>query len=448
MNIILLSGGSGKRLWPLSNENRSKQFLRLLRSEIGEPESMVQRIYRQLCETEANPRIIVATVKTQVDSIISQLGRDVDIVLEPERRDTFPAIALAASYLVFEKGVKEDEPVVILPVDPYTETSYFALLHQMTNLVKDGTAEIALMGIRPTYSSTRYGYIVPGAPLSGNEASPCHVEHFVEKPSPEYAKALVAKGALWNGGVFAFKLEYILKILRQYIHFDSYHDVMQQYSRLPRVSFDYGVIEKEPSLAMLEFSGQWEDLGTWNALTEVMNEHVSGKVILADDCENTNVINELDIPIIVAGTHNLVVAASPDGILVSDKLKSSELKKYVDQIDQRPMFEERRWGEYKVLDYVRYSDGEGSLTKHMTVRGGEHISYQRHASRDEIWTIVDGTGELLVDGKIRHVRRGDVAFIPRGMKHAIRATEDLHIVEVQIGMELIETDIERFEWTW
>jgi len=224
--------------------------------------------------------------------------------------------------------------------------------------------------------------------------------------------------------------------------------MVKRYRELPKISFDYEIVEKENSIAMVQYSGTWKDLGTWNTLTEVMEENKLGKVILGETCENTHVINELDIPITVLGANNMVVAASPDGILVSDKGESSYLKPYVESIHQRPMFEERRWGEYKVLDYVAYSDGKSSLTKSLHIKAGKSISYQSHAIRDEIWTIVDGTGDLLIDGHVRNVRRGDVAYITKGQKHAIYATTDLRMIEVQIGVELIEEDIEHYDWKW
>lgn len=441
MNIILLSGGSGKRLWPLSNEIRSKQFLKLLKKSDGETESMVQRVYRQIKQADIDANIVVATGKTQEDSIRSQLGYAVDMVLEPERRDTFPAIALASLYLALEKKMQPDEVILVLPVDLYADLEYFATLVKMEQMVKDDVSNIVLMGIKPTYPTEKYGYIVPK--LDG-----VFVEHFQEKPPKEQAQKLINEGAMWNGGVFAFKLGYLMGIVKKHIELSSYKDGESQYNAFPKISFDYEVVENESSIAMIEYCGPWKDLGTWNTLTEVMDNTTVGKVILADTCENTHVINELDIPVVVLGAKNMAVVASPDGILVSDKEQSSYLKPYVDTIELRPMYEERRWGEYKVLDFVAYGDGTLSLTKHMCIRAGEKISYQTHKIRDEIWTIVDGTGNLLIDGHVRNVRRGDVAYIVKGQKHAIKAITDLHFVEVQIGIELTEEDIERFEWEW
>ena len=204
------------------------------------------------------------------------------------------------------------------------------------------------------------------------------------------------------------------------------------------------MVEKEESINVIRFAGSWKDLGTWNALTEAMDEPVTGNSV-ADGCENTHLVNELGIPMIALGVKNCIIAATPDGILVSDKERSPELKGFVE--DQRPMYERRGWGEYRVLDY-KVKGENNTLTKEIIVNPGQHISYQRHRHRTEIWTFTDGEGELILDGKIRKVGRGDVAVIPAGMKHAIKAINELHIIEVQIGDELTEEDIERLDWEW
>ncbi len=441
MNIILLSGGSGKRLWPLSNETRSKQFLKLLKNEKDEAESMVQRVFRQIQSAGINANIVVATGNCQKDSIQSQLSNTVDIVLEPERRDTFPAIVLASAYLAYSKKMQPSEVVLVLPVDPYADLQYFSTLTKMEQLVFEGAANLVLMGITPTYPSEKYGYIIP-------KSDGLNVDRFQEKPDKASAEELIKEGALWNGGVFAFQLGYLMNIVKDYIPSATFEDVASRYMNLPKTSFDYEVVEKEKSIAMVEYSGQWRDLGTWNTLTEVMDEYAVGKVILADSCENTHVINELDIPVVALGTKDLVVAASPDGILVSDKGQSSYLKPLVDGIHQMPMYEEHTWGDYQVLDCNEFGDGMRSLTRKIMVKSGHSIGYQTHFLREEIWTIVDGTGDLLVDGHIRKVKRGDIAYISKGQGHAIRAITDMRLIEVQIGIELNESDSEQLDWEW
>lgn len=440
MHIILLSGGSGKRLWPLSNEVRSKQFLKIFKKEDGTHESMIQRMYEMIVKIDPDASITIATSESQVNSIQSQIGVKIGISIEPCRRDTFPAIALATAYLHDVENIDENDSVVVCPVDPYVEESYFIMLNRLAKQAESGEANLVLMGIEPTYPSTKYGYIIPQ-----NSQELAEVSSFKEKPNLEIAKEYITQGALWNGGVFAYKLKYVLDIAKKTFGTSSYEGLFNSYSNLQKISFDYAVVEKEPHIQVMRYAGQWKDLGTWNTLTEAMSDEVAGNAI-AVDCENTHVINELQIPLIALGTKDLAIAATPDGILVTDKNASDKLKDYV--VDHRPMYEKHIWGEYKVLDYQVNSDGNNSLTKHLVIKPGQHISYQRHKHRMEIWTFVKGSGELVIDDEVKMIRRGDTAVIPPGMKHAIKAIEELQIIEVQIGDELTEEDIERFEWEW
>lgn len=205
MQLVLLSGGSGKRLWPLSNNARSKQFLSLLEKEDGTFESMVQRVVRQASESGLTKNITLATNASQLDIITNQFGDTVSVVTEPERRDTFPAIALAVSYLKLAKGCSDDEVVVIMPCDPYTEAGYFKTIGKMVECVKENVAELVLMGILPTCPSAKYGYVVPDANGTDGLNASKKVSRFTEKPSIEVAKELLAQNAFWNGGVFAFR---------------------------------------------------------------------------------------------------------------------------------------------------------------------------------------------------------------------------------------------------
>ena len=444
MQLIFLSGGSGKRLWPLSNNARSKQFLPLLETEDGKMESMVQRVVRQSKEAQVDAQITFATNAAQRDSIINQLGTEVDIVAEPERRDTFPAIALAASYLHFVKKCDDCETVVVMPSDPYTELGYFETIKKMAREIEKNTADLVLMGITPTYPSEKYGYIVPKP--ANSDVRP--VARFTEKPTVALAQELLKEGALWNGGVFAFKVGYIMNIVRQYIQASSFEETYSRYSDFPKISFDYEVAEKANSVAVVPYCGKWKDLGTWNTLTEELGRHAIGNVLMGDANENTHVINEMDVPVFCNGLKDVVVAASPDGILVCAKEKSETIKKYVDNLSLRPMYEERRWGTYKVLSDIEYQPTERALTKTITLKAGKNISYQLHHHRDEVWTVVDGKGVFVLDGEQRQIQRGDVCVIRKEHLHAIKAETELTFIEVQLGNPLIEEDIERFDYKW
>lgn len=444
MKLVLLSGGSGKRLWPLSNDARSKQFLKVLDNGNGEQESMVQRVWRQITASGLGKSAVIATGGGQLDMIQSQLGNDVPVVVEPERRDTFPAIALAASYLHSVQAVDPGEAVVVMPVDPYVEVNFFEVVKQLEGVLQVSGAELALIGVKPTYPSEKYGYIVPDKP---SETGFIKVSHFAEKPSERQARELIAMNALWNCGVFAFRLGHILALLQDKGFPVEHKELLRNYGKLPKISFDYEVVEKAGNIVAVQYDGSWKDLGTWNTLTEEIANQVIGNGIVSGDCSNTHVINELDIPVTVLGLSNIVVAASPDGLLVTDKAASPRVKELVADFQNRLMYEERRWGWYRVLDFTKFQDYE-VLTKRICIQAGKNLSYQVHHKRKEVWTIISGEGEVAFDGVIYPVKPGDVLQLPVGAKHAIKADTDLQFIEVQTGSQLVEEDIVRLCMTW
>ena len=242
-------------------------------------ESMVQRVVRQVREAELTDNITLVTNASQLDIIINQLGESVSVVIEPERRDTFPAIALAANYLKLAKNCPDDEVVVIMPCDPFTETGYFETIGKMAVCVERNVADLVLMGITPTYPSEKYGYVVPETNGRNAEGS-MKVRQFTEKPNVERAKKLLSIGALWNGGVFAFRLGYMMEIAQRYVKADSFEEMRSRYSEFPKISFDYEVAEKADSVAVLPYSGQWKDLGTWNTLTDELHHHIIGNAVM------------------------------------------------------------------------------------------------------------------------------------------------------------------------
>lgn len=435
MNIVLLSGGSGKRLWPLSNDIRSKQFIKIFKSENGSYESMVQRVYRQIRKIDSDAKVIVATSKSQVSDLLNQLGEEIGISVEPARRDTFPAIALATAYLHDVMNVGEDESVVVCPVDPFVDDDYFAALKDLGDLALEGKANLCLMGIEPTYPAFKYGYIIPE---SKDPISP--VSTFKEKPDTETARQYIAQGALWNGGVFAYKLGYMMAKAHELIDFSDYQDLYNKYESLQKISFDYAVAENEKSISVMRFSGQWKDLGTWNTLTEAMSENVVGKGLLGETCENVHVINELEIPVIAMGMKDTVIAASPDGILVSDKVQSGYVKQYVEKLDEQVRFAEKSWGEYQVLDLQDTSE-----TVKITVYAGHQMSYHCHQHRDEMWTVLSGKGRTIVDGMEQNVEPGNVIAMQAGCRHTVIADTDMQIIEVQIGENISAQDKIKFE---
>ncbi len=433
MNVILLSGGSGKRLWPLSNDVRSKQFLKLFQGADGNYESMIQRMYRQIRKLNPEATVTIATSVKQVSSIHSQLGGDISLSVEPSRRDTFPAIVLAVAYLVDVMGIDPEEYVVICPVDPYVEEDYFRALSDLDGQARKGEAKLVLLGMEPTYPSEKYGYILPET-----DENISAVKKFREKPDAETARNYIRQGALWNGGVFAFQLKYVLEKAVDLLHYKGYQDLLERYDSLPRISFDFAVVEKEPRIQVMRFSGLWKDLGTWNTLTEAMNDKIIGKGVMNDICSNVHIVNEMDVPVLAMGLKDVVISASPDGILVSDKEQSSYIKPFVDEMDQQIMFAEKSWGRFQVIDVEN-----GSMTIKVTLNAGNSMNYHNHKNRDEVWVAISGEGHAVLDGVKKKVCPGDVLSMPAGCRHTVFADTELKLIEVQIGKEISVLDKEK-----
>lgn len=437
MKLVLLSGGSGKRLWPLSNDARSKQFLKVLKDNNGISQSMIQRVWNQLKEANLEDSTLISTSISQMDMIINQLNFVNEIIVEPERRDTFPAVCLAASYLYSQKQTDPNEVMVVLPVDPYVEQQFFSKVKELEETLTQSGANIALMGVEPTFPSEKYGYIIP---KKTNNALWDEVMYFKEKPSKSIAEEFIELGGLWNCGVFAFKLNYMISILNNMGLPTNYEDLLAMYSQIPKDSMDYAVIEKEEKVVVLKYKGDWKDIGTWNTLTDVMNTNQLGNGVVSEDSVNTHLINELHIPITVIGGSNLVVAASPDGILVSDKEKSPIIKQLLQGDEQRPMYEERRWGWYKTLEHIKLDQQKEVLTRRIVINKDKNLSYHMHVNRHEVWTVIKGEGEFVLNGVIKKVTAGDILEIPPKAAHSMKAIKDLEIIEIQTGSKLVEED--------
>ena len=435
MNYILLSGGSGKRLWPLSNEVRSRQFIRILKGPDGLYESMIQRTCRQIRSMDPDAGITVASSKAQASAIHNQLGDRVNVCIERSRKGTFPVIALAAAYLRDIKGISEDEAVVVCPVDVYVEDSYYAVLKQMAELVRKGGASLAMLGITPDGTSEKYGYIIPE-----ENASVSGVKLFHEKPSRRLAKSYLEKGALWSSGVYAFQLKYVLEKAREKLGVSDYENLYDRYDSLENISFDYAVAENETDIRVLRYDGRWKDISTWDMLCGEMTEPVIGKAIFDDGCKNLSIVNELNVPILCMGLKNVVVSASAEGILVSDKKQSRKIEPYVDQMEQRVMFAEKSWGNFQVLDVE-----DGSMTVKAVIHPGYRMNYHSHDHRDEVWIVLSGTGRTVVDGMEEHVKPGDVITMEAGCRHTIIADSELQLIEVQLGREIDSRDKRKYE---
>ena len=232
----------------------------------------------------------------------------------------------------------------------------------------------------------------------------------------------------------------MLERAHQLIDFTDYADLLSKYDTVTKISFDYAVAEHEPDIAVMRFNGEWKDLGTWNTLTEAMEETVVGDARLNETCNNVHVINELGIPVLAMGLHDVVISASPEGILVSDKEQSSYIKPFVEAINHRVMFAEKSWGSFRVLDVE-----EDSMTIKVTLNPGHRMNYHSHDRRDEVWTVISGTGHTIVDGMEQPVKAGDVITMAAGCKHTVVAETALQLIEVQLGHDITVSDKHKYE---
>ncbi len=442
MKIILLSGGSGKRLFPMSNDVRSKQFLKLLSDEDGNRISMLQRVWRQLELAGLADKTYICASSIHSDQIFNQVG-DVPLIEEPSSKDTFPAIALSTLYLM-DRFKCEDETIVVMPIDPYVEQSFFDNILHLEEYTTDVISDITLMGVHPTTPSSKFGYISIERVANSLYNK---VISFVEKPNVARAEQLIGQGALWNCGVFAFQGKFMRRWLAENEYPTSYDAMLEHWDELPKISFDYEVVEKISSAIVIPYRGTWKDLGTWDVMTSELSHPLIGNGVMVDNLD-THVINELHIPIIVAGTHDLVVIATPDGILVSDKQHSVGVKEYSKSLQLRPMYVERRWGDYRVLEHRKLSEEQEMQVRYIRMDATKSISYHRHLNHEETWTVVRGAGLFVCEDEMVEISTGSVIKVARGQWHAVKALEELEFVEIQRGSGLSEEDIMRRFLTW
>lgn len=419
MKMILLCGGGGKRLWPISNNVHSKQFIQLFDDGNGHYQSMLERVFAEIRSIDPNMQVTIASGRIQTEEVRSQLGYDVNMTEEPSRRDTFPAISLAASYLKDHDKVDPSEPIVIFPVDSYADHSFYETLFRLGEVVESGRSNLVLMGIEPTEPSEKFGYIIPASddPISD-------VKEFKEKPDRETAKHYIEDlHALWNAGVFACRLDYLLKRAERVFGNSSYNYLVQHYPELKAISFDYAVAERESSISVVRYEGVWNDAGTWNSVAELLNNKPQGQVVMDDQCENTLIVNHLDLPVLAMGTKNLIVAVGRDGILVSDKDSVTSLKNNVDEVWLEPRVIGKRYGGKEVL--YRTDKSETSVLK---VNAGASVTIKTVVGVRKTLTVLRGAGEQMKPGTIFTIQDGE--------KWQINAETDIELIETMIEFDI------------
>ncbi|GJD60449.1 mannose-1-phosphate guanylyltransferase/mannose-6-phosphate isomerase [Methylobacterium frigidaeris] len=461
---VILCGGSGTRLWPASRESFPKQFLPL--AEPGR--SSFQATAARLTDgaTFARPAVVTANdARFLVAEQLAQGGIQADILLEPCRRDSAPAVAVAALHA----AARDPQALVlIMPADHAVGDD--AAFVRAARAARAGAmaGHIMTLGIAPTNPSTAYGYIQPGSPLPG-ETGAHAVARFLEKPDAARAASLIADGALWNGGYFLFRADVMLDELEAYApavleaareavetatrDLDFVRLGEEAFGRAPQISIDYAVMERTRRAGVLPVDFPWSDIGTWGALWEVSARDGDGNAlrgrVAVRDTRNSLVHSSGEILTTVVGLDDVVVVATDDAVLVTSRSAGAGVKDLVETLRRqgepeadahRLMY--RPWGSYQRIDI-----GGRFQVKRITVKPGGRLSLQKHHHRAEHWVVVRGTAEVTVDGAVRLVHENEAAYLPIGCVHRLAnpGKIPLELIEVQVGSYTGEDDIIRIE---
>ncbi len=463
---IILSGGAGSRLWPLSRSLFPKQLLAL----VGE-RSLIQDTVLRVKGEDFRPPLIICNVEHRF--LIAEQMRESAItpgaiVLEPAGRNTAPAAAVAA-LMVAEK--EPDGVILLMPADHIVrDTGAFrqALNHAVAAAERD---YLVTFGITPDSPETGYGYIRRGATLPG--LLECFsVARFVEKPDSATAAGYVASGDYgWNSGMFAFKAKALLSELerlepellahcRKAVQngrqdLDFFRLEQASFAQAKSISIDYAVMEHTDKAAMVPVDMGWSDIGSWESLWAASGRDLSGNAVKGDVLQHgtRNSYLHSEGPMVAAvGLEDVVVVATADAVLVSHKGASQDVKRIVEQLESqgrelhtthRKVF--RPWGSYEGID-----TGEGFQVKHIIVNPGAKLSLQMHHKRAEHWVVVSGLARVTCDDKVFPLKQNESTYIPLGSRHRLEniGSEPLHLIEVQSGSYLGEDDIVRFEDTY
>lgn len=438
MHLILLCGGAGKRLWPLSNELRSKLFVELLPSPKGGRESMLARVCRQLTQADLLHSTLLVSQQNQAGLASRHSKGLIPIIGEPFKRGTFTAAALATVYLQSRLKVREDDIICIAPADVFAGDDFFASFKLLPDLLKAAKSDIALIGTTPTHASDQYGYILPG---NRDRSGFIPVAEFLEKPDFGLAGTLLERNALWNCGVYAFTTSFMLASMETVGMPAQFDDLLRIYEQLPERSFDKQVAEQTKKAVVLPYTGVWRDIGSWDALSQLLDANVCGNGSISGHSPGTHIVNELPYPIHVLGVPGIIAAASPDGILIADKTSSNEIKAQLGDAPMEPMYGETNWGNYRVIDRSPGGGNTGVLTAKLTLFPGNHIGLRCHRTGFKAWTVLSGSGQVILDGQVFEVKTGDQFSITSQGNYAIWAETGMEILEVRCGEAMNAGDI-------
>ncbi|MGJ4892273.1 mannose-1-phosphate guanylyltransferase/mannose-6-phosphate isomerase [Bradyrhizobium sp. HKCCYLS3077] len=457
---LIMCGGAGTRLWPASREVRPKQFLPLFGAR-----STFQDTLLRVSDADLFARPIIITnmaYRFMVLEQLAEIGIEADVLLEPMRRDSGPAIAAGAA---FAQSRDQDAVVLALAADHIVRdnTAFVAACRQ--GLAAAEAGRIVTFGVNPERAATEYGYISPGAVVSGEVRA---VAKFVEKPDQPTAERYIGEGYLWNSGNFMFRAGVLLDEYRKY-DAGSVQSVADAVAKAGRdlsfiildsdafaaakpISIDYAVMEKTERAAVAPVSCGWSDVGSWHAVWELSDKDGQGNAArgtaVFEDSRNCNVVTDKAL-VALEGVDDLVVVAAQDAVLVSRQRDANGLKRLVaklktvaPEVTEAHIKVHRPWGSYQSVD-----NGERHQVKRIVVKPGQRLSLQKHYHRSEHWIVVRGAARVTVNETVKTVHENESIYIPMGAVHRLENPGKilLELIEVQTGSYLGEDDIIRIE---